>query len=65
MDPTRETSSDRVADGPGAAPIDAAALLGAGYWSLVIQQLALAITLASGAWIACDWLNRNGWESPL
>lgn len=32
-----------------------AALYGAGYWSLVLMQLATAITIAIGVWVGCDW----------
>ncbi len=32
-----------------------AAFYGAGYWSLVIKQLAGAITIAIGVWVACGW----------
>jgi len=32
-----------------------AALSGAGYWSLVLMQLATAITIAIGVWVGCDW----------
>ncbi|MBA7485941.1 hypothetical protein ES707_21493 [subsurface metagenome] len=32
-----------------------AASFGAGYWSLVIMQLAGAIAIAIGVWVACGW----------
>jgi len=32
-----------------------AASYGAGYWSLVIMQLATAIAIAIGVWVACGW----------
>lgn len=32
-----------------------AACYGAGYWSLVIMQLATAIAIAIGVWVACGW----------
>ena len=28
---------------------------GAGYWALVIMQLVMAVSLAMGVWIVCDW----------
>lgn len=53
--------------GLGAAVI--AAVLGAGYWSLVIQRVAWAAALSAGAWIACDWrpgrLRRGQGLRPL
>lgn len=36
-----------------------AALLGAGYWSLVIMQIAGPFAKMIGAWLACRW--RPGW----
>ena len=32
-----------------------AASYGAGYWALVLMQLATAITIAIGVWVGCDW----------
>lgn len=31
------------------------ALYGAGYWALVLMQLAITITTAIGVWVACKW----------
>ncbi|HUT25000.1 MAG TPA: lipopolysaccharide biosynthesis protein, partial [Sumerlaeia bacterium] len=31
------------------------ALLGAGYWSLVLQFVSLPLATALGVWLACDW----------
>jgi O-antigen/teichoic acid export membrane protein len=33
----------------------AAALLGAGYWALVLRQIALAAGIAIGVWLLCNW----------
>lgn len=43
---------------------------GAGYWSLVFMQLAMAIANAVGVWVACGWrpgapLRRSGIRSML
>jgi PST family polysaccharide transporter len=43
----------------GVAAAVVAALLGAGYWSLVFMPLASATTVAIGAWTASGW--RPGW----
>ena len=32
-----------------------AALMGAGYWSLVVQQVALAVAMCAFVWVAVDW----------
>jgi len=47
-----------------------AALSGAGYWSLVLMQLATAITIAIGVWVGCDWrpglpVRRSGMRKML
>jgi len=39
----------------GAGVAVAAALLGAGYWALVLMQLATSATLAIGVWAALEW----------
>jgi PST family polysaccharide transporter len=33
----------------------AAARLGAGYWALVVQQIAIYVTQSIGAWVMCAW----------
>jgi PST family polysaccharide transporter len=43
----------------GATVAIVSAWRGAGYWSLVFMQLAMAGTVAIGVWIASDW--RPGW----
>lgn len=40
-----------------------AALMGAGYWALVIQRLVWAVCLAAGGWLFCGW--RPGRPAPL
>ena len=44
----------------GAAAGIAAALLGAGYWALVLQFLVTRLSSTAAAWIACDWRPRWG-----
>jgi PST family polysaccharide transporter len=39
----------------GLAAAIVAALLGAGYWALVYEQLAMAVVTTAGVWIACRW----------
>ncbi len=39
----------------GVAAAVVAALLGAGYWALVIKELAMALGMAIGVWIASSW----------
>lgn len=39
----------------GLAAAIVAAIYGAGYWALVINQLVLAVVTVIGAWIACRW----------
>ena len=39
----------------GIATAIVAALLGAGYWALVLQHLAMAATDAASLWFFCDW----------
>ena len=39
----------------GVAAAIITALYGAGYWSLVVMQLATAISIAVGVWIASEW----------
>jgi len=43
----------------GVAAAIITALYGAGYWSLVVMQLATAISIAVGVWIASEW--HPGW----
>ena len=39
----------------GVAAAIISALLGLGYWALVIQQLAFGAATAAGVWITCEW----------
>jgi len=39
----------------GVAAAVIAAWYGAGYWALVIMQLVMAVSMAIGVWVACDW----------
>jgi len=47
---------DIVSMSVGVAAAITAALLGAGYWSLIIMHMAIAIATTVGIWIACPWL---------
>ncbi len=55
------TTSQIVSTAAGVIAGIAAALLGAGYWALVVMQLTKAVAGAIGVWVVCGW--RPG--SPL
>jgi PST family polysaccharide transporter len=58
-----------AADAIGILVAIVAALMGAGFWSLVWQRLAWALALTLGAWLACEWRpglpRRNSGAAPL